>query len=100
MSIAEARRFIDTVCIDEELAKSLERYKHSPSLLHADIRRRGFNCTPEEIKDEILERLSGHLTADQLVMVSAGRMSTESIIGIAAVGTVFLGATAAVAAAF
>ncbi|MEY4130033.1 MAG: Nif11 domain [Actinomycetota bacterium] len=102
MSEAEAVRFIEAINNDEALRAEFEALADHPEIAVKRVGERGFNCTPEEIRNEFLASIEGSLTAEQLEQIAAGisKQTTGAIVGglWAGVGIVAI-AAASVAAA-
>jgi len=99
MSESEAVRFFETVKTDEKFLSVLDGLKDSPDAVYAEIKKRGFDCTPDEIKAEFMELAGQSLSDDELNEIAAGHRTSQSKFGIAlaVIGTVSLAALAAAA---
>jgi hypothetical protein len=103
MSDAEATRFIDSVLSDEAFSNELIEMKDDPDAIYAFVRSRGFDVTAEEVRDALLENLAHQLPIEQLQDIAAGKTDPMGIaIGVTGsvlIGAVFIGVSAASAAA-
>ncbi len=81
MSTQQAEAFLARVQSDEDFAAKLGELRDNPAAVQALIAAEGFDTTPEEIKDVVLETMGGELTEDQLASI-AGGVSTEVAAGI------------------
>lgn len=103
MSEQEAARFMEAVTRDEDLRTTLESRKEDPTAVIAEIAARGFDCTPEEIRLELLELLNAELSEEELDQVAAGisqqAINTIQVVGGVTGGAILVGSIAAVAAA-
>ena len=83
MSESEAVRFFETVKTDEKFLSVLDGLKDSPDAVYAEIKKRGFDCTPDEIKAEFMELAGQSLSDDELNEIAAGHRTSQSKFGIA-----------------
>jgi predicted ribosomally synthesized peptide with nif11-like leader len=72
VSQAQAVAFLDRIEADEEFAEDLRSVKDDPETVHARIRAAGFDASPDEIREEFLDRYGAELTPEQLDQVAAG----------------------------
>ncbi|MEY4130470.1 MAG: Nif11 domain [Actinomycetota bacterium] len=98
MSEAEAKRFIEAVDADPKLKEKLESMSNSPELVYKEVVTRGFDCTPEEIKIQLLETLRPTLSEEELSEIAAG-LSQGGKIAVGVVGSAAVLAVGAAAAA-
>ncbi len=103
MSESEATRFIETVLSDEKFSNELIEIKDDPDAIFQLVRSRGFDVTAVEVRDALLENLAHHLPVEQLQDIAAGKTDPMGIaIGVTGsvlIGAVFIGVSAASAAA-
>jgi len=101
MSEAEAVRFIQAVTNDEALRSEFEALADRPEIAVKRVSERGFDCTPDEIRNEFLASVEGSLTGDQLEQIAAGvsKQTAGAIVGglWAGVGIAAIGAAAVAA---
>ena len=93
MSQQQAEAFITRVQEDPEFAERLSALKGDPTAAHALVVAEGFDATPEEIREAVLETFGAELTEEQLAAI-AGGLGPDSP---EAVG-IYLGVAAAAAA--
>jgi predicted ribosomally synthesized peptide with nif11-like leader len=86
MSAEAAEAFLDRVETDETMVNELMSLRGNPAAALATVRAAGFDVSPEELREAILERYGGALTVEQLDLVAAGA-DAELIAG-ATVGSV------------
>jgi predicted ribosomally synthesized peptide with nif11-like leader len=72
MSPAAASAFLDRVEADDTFVKDLESAKEDPDAVYEKVRAAGFDATPEEIREQVLDRYGAELTPEQLDQVAAG----------------------------
>ena len=72
MSEAEAKRFMDAIQADSQLRNKLEAMGDNPEAVYNEVISNGFDCTPEEIKAELVETASQTLSEDELASFAAG----------------------------
>lgn len=100
MSEKEANRFLKAVETDESFRETLNGMASNHDAVYAEIKKRGFDCTPEEIKETVMEALGSNISENDLADIAAGHTSAQSkfAIGLIATGGVILAAGAAAAA--
>lgn len=94
MSESESKRFIEAVKADTALSEKLSAMQSNPKALLDEVKRLGFDCTADEIREEFLSDIGQHLDEKELQDVAAG-LSKGAIAGIAVGGTVAAGAAVA-----
>ena len=72
MSEAEASRFIAATQNDKELSNELEKLKDDPQKLIQAIKSRGYDVTPEEIREAVLENIAPRVSESELQTIAAG----------------------------
>ncbi len=72
MSEAEASRFIAATQSDKELSNELEKLKDDPQKLIQAIKSRGYDVTPEEIREAVLENIAPRVSESELQTIAAG----------------------------
>ena len=72
VSEAESDRFLVTLESDEALAKRLLEIQDSPDEVYNEIKRLGFDCTVDEIRDAFLMKISRQLDENSLQLIAAG----------------------------
>lgn len=92
MSVAEADRFIADLQADEALAKHLTDLSNDPAAAYTLVQEKGYDVTPDELRDAALEFSGQFMSEDQLELV-AGGLSAGATAGIA-VGAAATGAVA------
>lgn len=98
MSLEQAEAFLARVQSDEDFATKLSDSRDNPAAVQALIAAEGFDTTPEEIKDVVLESLGDELSEEQLAAIAGGLSSVESAgIGLAAAAVVTAAAVTAAA---
>ncbi len=95
MSQQQADAFIARVQEDPEFAERLSALKDDPAAAHALVVAEGFDATPDEIREAVLETFGAELSEDQLAAIAGGNFGPDSP---EAVGIYF--GVAAAAAAF
>lgn len=98
MSEQEAKRFIAAVEADAKLKDKLEGMSKNPEAVYKEVISLGFDCTPEEIKAELLENSGQSLSDADLAKVAAG-LTNEQKVGFGMLGGVAAVAVVACAAA-
>lgn len=81
MSSQQAEAFLARVQSDEEFAAKLGELRDNPAATQALIAAEGFDTTPEEIKDVVLEAMGSELSEDQLAAVAGGLSAEVSAVG-------------------
>jgi len=95
MSESEAKRFMDAIEADSQLRDKLEAMSKNPEAVYAEVVARGFDCTPEEIKAELVETAGQTLSEDELASFAAGiSKKTSAIISLSVAGAVAVAAAA------
>jgi len=92
MSLEQAEAFLARVQSDDDFAAKLGELREDPAAVQAFIADAGFEASPEEIKDVVLESFGDELSEEQLASI-AGGLSVAENAGIA------IGAGAVVVAA-
>ena len=77
MSEAEASRFIEATINDPELSKELSNLAKDSGKVIAEVRSRGFDATPDEIRDAFLEKSSGSISEEDLASIAAGELNPD-----------------------
>jgi len=98
MSASEARRFLDDLEGDSEFQAQLSKFKEMPQRVLGELRKRGYNCTPEEVFTELVAMNEVVLDEKQLHEIAAGKASPQTIAAYT-VGAVMTAAAVAAAAA-
>jgi hypothetical protein len=89
VTAAAAEAFLDRVEADETFANELVDLRGDPASALARVREAGFDVTPDELRDAVLERYGGMLTVEQLDKIAADVSQQEGeLIAGATVGTV------------
>ena len=95
MSEAEAKRFMDAIQADSQLRNKLEAMGDNPEAVYNEVISNGFDCTPEEIKAELVETAGQTLSEDELASFAAGiSKKTSAIISLSVAGAVAVAAAA------
>jgi predicted ribosomally synthesized peptide with nif11-like leader len=97
MSQAAASAFLDRVETDDTFVSDLESVKEDPNAVFEKVKAAGFDATPEEIREQVLDRYGAELTPEQLDQVAAG-MSQDDVGGAILGGTIGLALVVAVCA--
>jgi predicted ribosomally synthesized peptide with nif11-like leader len=97
MSTSAADAFIAKLDSDPEFADRLYSLREDPAAVHGFVAEAGFDATPDEIREAMLEKYGSKLSEEQLAAV-AGGMATVGIVA-TTVSAVGLGVAAAGAAA-
>ena len=97
MSQAAASAFLDRVETDDTFVSDLESVKEDPNAVFEKVKAAGFDATPEEIREQVLDRYGAELTPEQLDQVAAG-MDAGDIAGISVGGAIGIGLVIAVCA--
>ena len=97
MSVQSADAFIERLTSDTGFADRIYELREDPEAVHALVSESGFDATPEEIRDAMLEQFGSELSEEQLAAI-AGGMGTVGIVA-TTVSAVGLGVAAAGAAA-
>ena len=97
MSEYAAQQFIWDLATDGILAEEFAARRSDPEAVKALLAEKGYNATPEEIKDVFFEAYGQMLSEEQLAAVAGGISDAElaAVIGIG----VFAGVAAATASA-
>ncbi len=74
MSEAEASRFIEATINDPELSKDLSALAKDSEKVFAEVRARGFDATPEEIREAFMEKSSTKISEEELAAIAAGEI--------------------------
>jgi predicted ribosomally synthesized peptide with nif11-like leader len=102
VSNAAAQAFIDRVIVDEALQTEMNAAT-SESQVAAILHREGFECSPAEAREAMLERCGEYLNEEQLAAVAGGLtpdQTTGVMVGAIAAGmAITITASAAAAAA-
>lgn len=77
MSEAEASRFVRTFQPDSATERELEKLKDDPAALHRRVVEMGFDATPDEIADALIEYLDSRLTGSQIAEYAGGLSEQE-----------------------
>ena len=99
MSMQSAVAFVERVDSDETFATELESLKDDPEAVRAKVIAAGFDATPEEIRQAVLDHYGAELTQEQLDAIAAGADAAtiaEGVVG----GVVVVAVLAVTAAAF
>ena len=75
MSIQQAEAFVARVQQDPDFAERLFALREDPAAVQALVAAEGFDATPEEIRDVVLERFTGELSEEQLAAIAGGQLS-------------------------
>lgn len=97
MSVQSADAFIERLTSDTGFADRIYELREDPEAVHALVAESGFDATPDEIRDAMLEQFGSELSEEQLAAI-AGGMGTVGIVA-TTVSAVGLGVAAAGAAA-
>jgi len=99
MSMESAVAFVERVDSDEPFARELEEIRANPEAVRAKVAEAGFDATPDEIRQALLDHYGAELTQEQLDAIAAG--TDPGTIAAGVVGTTILvGVLAGTAAAF
>jgi len=99
MSVDSAVAFVERVDSDEAFAAELETLKADPDAVRAKVAEAGFDATPDEIRQAVLDHYGAELTQEQLDAIAAGADPTTIAAGVVG-GTLLVGVLAVTAAAF
>ncbi len=99
MSMDSANAFIERVESDEGFAAELEALKSDPAAVRSKVEAAGFDATPDEIREAVLDRYGAELTQEQLDAIAAGADGGEIALGVVG-GLVTVAVLAVTAAAF
>ena len=83
MSEVEATRFINDLHSDLDLSTEFVMVKDNPTASYNLVKQKGYDATPDEIREAFLETSTGVYTEEQIAEISAG-LSTGQKAGIAA----------------
>lgn len=98
MSVEQAEAFLVRVQSDDDFAAKLGELREDPAAVQAFIAAEGFDATPDEIKDVVLESFGDQLSEEQLASIAGGLSVVENVgIGIAAGAVVVAAAVTAAA---
>lgn len=98
MSVAAANAVMDRLENDEAFAQRLKE-AGGPEATLGILRDEGFDVTPDEMRDVLIDRFGDQLTQEQLDAISGGDLNEGHIIVAATLGAELLIAGAAAAAA-
>lgn len=90
MSTERAAALLDKMETDEAFLAELTAVNSDPAAVLAKAREAGFDTTPEELKQVVLERYGSELSTEQLDQIAAGYSPGE--IGAMVGGSVVLAA--------
>ena len=72
MSEQESDRFLAALETDEGLAERILKIQDNPDAVHNEIKRLGFDCTVDEIRDAFIMKISNQLDEKSLQLIAAG----------------------------
>ena len=87
MSIQQAEAFVARVQQDPDFAERLVALREDPAAVQALVAAEGFDATPEEIRDVVLETFAGELSEEQLAAIAGGVDPMVIVAGVAYVAT-------------
>ncbi len=96
MSIESANAFLDRLETDDEFRSQIEALGQDTEAVRAFAAAQGYDATPDEAREALLDRYGDELSPEMLESISAGVDSTTAIAVGASLGAV---ATVAVFAA-
>ncbi len=100
MSMDSAVAFLERLEADEAFANELKELHGDQAAAHAKVTAAGFDATPEEIRDAVVERYGAELTPEQLDAIAGGLDPNVALglgVGLGVVATVAVGAALAAA---
>ena len=83
MSIQQAEAFVARVQEDPDFAERLTALKDDPTAAQALVVAEGFDATPEEIRDAVLEAFGSELTEEQIAAIVGG--TSDAVIAVSTV---------------
>ena len=72
MSEAEATRFIEETFSNADLSDRLAKLADDSDMVFAEVLARGFDVTPHEVREALLEKLVTHVSEAELAQIAAG----------------------------
>jgi predicted ribosomally synthesized peptide with nif11-like leader len=99
MSMDSAVAFVDRVDSDDAFARELEALRDDPEAVRTKMAEAGFDATPDEVRQAVLDHYGAQLTQEQLDAIAAGADPTTIAAGVVG-GTLLVGVLAVTAAAF
>jgi predicted ribosomally synthesized peptide with nif11-like leader len=83
MSLEQAEAFLDSVQADEKFAQQLNEHRTNPDTIQTIVREAGFDATPDEIREVLVEKIGSELSEDQLAAIAGGLSQGDQDIAIA-----------------
>ena len=77
MSVQQAEAFVARVQEDPDFADRLFALREDPAAVQALVAAEGFDATPEEIRDVVLETFAGELSEEQLAAIAGGASQAD-----------------------
>lgn len=79
MSDSESQRLLMAIESDSALAEKLSKMENNPQAIYNEVKRLGYDCSVDEIRDAFLSKMSKQLDEKSLQSIAAGLSSSETV---------------------